>query len=67
MLQFRGNLPAREGRAKVRREMSMPLIPAPGRQKQVGLCELKASLVYIVSSRLPGLHRETLSQKQINC
>ena len=29
----------------------MPLIPALGRQRQVGLCEFEASLVYIVSSR----------------
>jgi hypothetical protein len=28
-----------------------PLIPAPGRQGQMDLCEFKASLVYIVSSR----------------
>ena len=29
----------------------MPLISALGRQKQADLCEFKASLVYIVSSR----------------
>ena len=29
----------------------MPLIPALGRQRQADLCEFKASLVYIVSSR----------------
>lgn len=29
----------------------MHLIPAIGRQRQAGLCELKASLVYTVSSR----------------
>lgn len=29
----------------------MHLIPAIGRQRQTGLCELKASLVYTVSSR----------------
>jgi len=28
-----------------------PLIPAPGRQKQVDLCEFRANLVYIVSYR----------------
>jgi hypothetical protein len=30
---------------------SKPLIPAPGRQRQVDLCEFKASLVYRVSPR----------------
>ena len=29
----------------------MPLIPALGRQRQVGICEFKVSLVYRVSSR----------------
>ena len=29
----------------------MPLIPALGRQRQVHLCEFKASLVYGASSR----------------
>ena len=29
----------------------MPLIPAHRRQRQVDLCEFKASLVYTVSSR----------------
>ena len=29
----------------------MPLIPAPGRQRQADLCEFKASLVYSTSSR----------------
>ena len=29
----------------------MPISPALGRQRQVELCELKASLVYRVSSR----------------
>ena len=29
----------------------MPLIPALGRQRQVGICEFEASLVYRVSSR----------------
>jgi hypothetical protein len=28
-----------------------PLIPTPGRQRQVDLCEFKASLVYRVNSR----------------
>ena len=30
----------------------MPLIPALGKQRQVDLCEFKASLVYQVSSRI---------------
>lgn len=30
----------------------MVLTPAPGRQKQVDVCEFKASLVYVESSRL---------------
>jgi hypothetical protein len=29
----------------------IPLIPALGRQRQVGVCEFEASLVYRVSSR----------------
>ena len=29
----------------------MPLIPAFGRQKQVDLCEFKASLIYTMNSR----------------
>jgi hypothetical protein len=29
----------------------MPLIPALGKQRQVDVCEFKASLVYRVSSR----------------
>jgi hypothetical protein len=40
-----------------------PCIPALGRQRQVKLCEFKASLFYTVSSRTPGIHRETLSWK----
>lgn len=38
------------------------LIPVLKRQKQVGFCELKASVVYIVSSRQDKLHNETLLQ-----
>ena len=30
----------------------MPLVPAPGKQRQVGLCELETSLVYKPSSRI---------------
>ena len=40
--------------------------PALGRQLPVDLCEFKASLVYIVSSKSPRLHRETLSQDSNN-
>lgn len=42
----------------------MLLIPAVRRQRQVDLCKFEASLVYRVSSRPPGLHRETLSQEK---
>ena len=38
-----------------------PLVPAFGRQRQVDLCEFKASLVYRVSSRTSRIHRETQS------
>jgi hypothetical protein len=31
----------------------MPLMPAFGRQRQADLCEFKASLFYMVSSRTP--------------
>jgi hypothetical protein len=44
-------------------------IPITGKQRQKDqkdLCELEASLVYRVSSRQPGLHREILSQKKTN-
>jgi hypothetical protein len=33
----------------------MPLVTALGRQRQVGLCEFEASLVYKTSLRQPGL------------
>ena len=36
---------------------STPLMPALRRQRQVGLCEFKASLVYKVSSGQPGVYR----------
>jgi hypothetical protein len=39
-------------------EWHTPLFPAPGRQRQVDLCEFKASLVYIEI-----LHSETQSLK----
>lgn len=38
------------------------LIPVLKRQKQVGFCELEASVVYIASSRQDKLHNETLLQ-----
>ena len=41
----------------------MPLIPVLGKQRQTDLCEFKASLVYITSSR-PARDTETLSQKK---
>jgi hypothetical protein len=40
-----------------------PLVPALWRQKQMDLCEFKASLVYRASSRHPRPHSEILSQK----
>lgn len=39
--------------------MTAPLIPALSRQKEVNLCDFKASLVYM-SSRTVQLCRETL-------
>ena len=36
-------------------------IPAPGRQRQVDLCEFEASLVYIATSRTARATREILS------
>jgi hypothetical protein len=43
----------------------MPLILALERQKQVGLSEFEASLLYLSSSRQPELHTgEMLSQKR---
>ena len=44
----------------------MPLIPALWRQRQVDLCEFKASPVSRMSSRTVRLHRETLSLKNVN-
>ena len=41
----------------------MPLIPAFGRQRQVDLCDLEASLVYRASSRqAPKLQRNPVSK-----
>jgi hypothetical protein len=41
-----------------------PLIPAVGRQRQVVLCEFKASLVYLVSSRpVWAAYRDPVSNK----
>jgi hypothetical protein len=41
------------------------LVPALGRQRQLNLCEFKASLVYRQFAREPGLYRETLTQEKI--
>ena len=43
------------------RGMTHPFHPSTGRQRQADLCELMANLVYILSSRQPELHSETLS------
>jgi hypothetical protein len=40
------------------------LNPSTGRQRPADVREFKASLVYLVSSRLARLHRDTLSQKR---
>jgi hypothetical protein len=40
--------------------------PAPRRQRQVDLCAFKATLVYRVRSRQPGLHRKILYPKNKN-
>lgn len=45
----------------------MPLIPALMRQRQADFCECEANLIYIVSFRIsrdPGIHSESLSQKE---
>lgn len=40
------------------------MIPALKRQRQADLCEIKANMVYRVSSRIAkATHRKTLSQK----
>ena len=46
----------------------MPLIPAFGRQRQVDVCEFKASLVYRVSSRTTRAtwRNPVLKNKQTN-
>ena len=44
----------------------MPLIPGFGRQRQADLCEFEASLSTGIVPGQPGLHRETLSQKNRN-
>lgn len=41
----------------------MPLIPVLRRQREVGLCELGASLVYRVSSRAGRVQRSPVSKK----
>jgi hypothetical protein len=55
----------------IARKECMPLMPTLGRQRQVELCEFKASLVYRVSSRTakatqrnPFLKNKTKQQKQ---
>ena len=42
----------------------MPLIPACRRQRQEDLCEFKASLVYIVSTRPNGTKRRPSLKKE---
>lgn len=43
----------------------MSIIPEVGRQRQAGLYEFKASLIFIASLRAVSmLHKETLSEKQ---
>lgn len=42
----------------------LSLISALRRLRQEYLCEFEPNLVYIVSSSLPGLHSETLSENQ---
>ena len=41
----------------------MPLIPAPGKQRQENLFEFRASLVYILTSKTARKPRETQSQR----
>jgi hypothetical protein len=42
----------------------MTLIPTFGKQKQTDLCEFKASLVYIASSRNPVFRRRRKRKKK---
>lgn len=42
----------------------MPLIPAPGRQRLVGICEFKANLVYREPSRTDKAIREMISKNK---
>jgi hypothetical protein len=42
----------------------MPLISAPGRQRQADLCELEASLAYKVSSTIARATRKILFLKK---
>ena len=44
----------------------MPLIPAPGRQRQAELCEFEASLVYRGSSQDSQSYTEKPCLKQTN-
>ena len=55
--------PVSINKANAGRWWSMCLTPphTMGRQRQAGLCEFKASVVYTASFSTAGLHRETLS------
>lgn len=44
----------------------MPLIPLPGRQRQVDICEVKASLVYKVISKTARAAQKNPVSKQTN-
>ena len=48
----------------VRQWWCTPLIPGLGRQLQIDLCEFKASLVYLVSSKTLDRATQSLSRKQ---
>jgi hypothetical protein len=42
----------------------MPIVPAPGRQRQVDPCHFRASLVYIVNSRpAKAAQQDSVSKK----
>jgi hypothetical protein len=44
----------------------MPLIPAPGRKRQVDYCEFEANLVYRTSSRTARTTQRNLVSKTTN-
>jgi hypothetical protein len=46
--------------------MAHTLTPANQKQRQVDLCELQASLIYLVNPGQPKLHSKILSQKNKN-